>query len=376
VRSELGPESARPPVAAFLGQALAASRLCGVTRLADVTGLDRLGLPVWQAVRPAGRSLSVHQGKGPSPPAARIGALCEAIEAHCAENVPTDGPLCRFAELPRRERASDIGDYCRNRNALPESGDPIQWCRAADFATGKLIHLPHQLVSLDYTMGLPSYFERTSGGLGAGATEADALLIALLEVVERDGVGEWQRRDPARRPAALLDLDTIPFGWFQSWRDRFASLEVELRAWRVPSIVCVPTFMCVIGGAEEFGPAYRRFSGTAAHGDPELALFKALAEAIQSRLTLIAGVRDDILPSHYARPQPKPPEGDLAPGRLAWDGIEPIACSAEMIAERLAPLGYRQIAVKRLDQGLEGVAVTKAFVPGLGSLTRARRTPQ
>lgn len=327
-------------------------------------------------MRPAGRSLSVHQGKGPSPAAARIGALCEAIESHCAENVAADGPLCRFAGLPRRERARDIGDYCRNRNALPESDDPIQWCRAADFATGRPIHLPHHLVSLDYTMGLPSYFERTSGGLGAGPTEADALLTALLEVIERDGVGEWQRRDPARRRAASLDLDTIPFGWFQSWRDRFASLDVAVQAWRVPSIVGVPTFMCVIGGAEEFGSAYRRFSGTAAHGDAELALFKALAEAIQSRLTLIAGVRDDILPSHYARAQPKPAEGDVAPGRLAWDGIEPIAFSGEIIAERLAALGYRQIAVKRLDGELEGIAVTKAFVPGLGSLTRARRTPQ
>jgi ribosomal protein S12 methylthiotransferase accessory factor len=375
VCSDLGPESALRPVTAFFDKALAAARLCGVTRLADITGLDRLGLPVWQTVRPAGRSLSVHQGKGPAPAAAKLGALCEAIESHCAENAPADGPLCRFADLPRRERAADVGDYCRDRNALPESADPILWCSAADLATGKPIHLPHHQVSLDYTMGLPSHFERTSGGLGAGAAEADALLIALLEVIERDGVGEWQRRDPARRAAASLDLGTIPFGWFQSWRNRFASLDVELQAWRVPSLVGVPTFMCVIGGAEEFGPAYRRFSGTAAHGDPELALFKALAEAIQSRLTLIAGVRDDILPSHYARPQPKPAECDLSPGRLAWDGIEPIACGVEMIAERLAALGYRQIAVKRLDDGLEGVAVTKAFVPGLGSLTRARRAP-
>src|SRR3546814_15588111 len=76
----LGPEdgSRLVPVAPFLKTALAAAELCGVTRLADITRLDRLGLPVWQAVRPAGRALSVHQGKGASPLAARIGALCEA----------------------------------------------------------------------------------------------------------------------------------------------------------------------------------------------------------------------------------------------------------------------------------------------------------
>ena len=36
----------------------------GITRLADVTGLDRVGLPVVLAVRPLGRSLAVSQGKG------------------------------------------------------------------------------------------------------------------------------------------------------------------------------------------------------------------------------------------------------------------------------------------------------------------------
>jgi len=378
MNSGLGPERGYRPVAeTFLERALAAAQICGVTRLADITGLDRLGLPVWQAVRPAGRSLSVHQGKGPSPGAAKIGALCEAIEAHCAENVLADGPLCKFADLPPFERAPEFGDYCRGRNGLSEDTEAIQWCRAADFVTGKLHYLPHDLVSLDYTKGLPSHFERTSAGLGAGAAETDALQTSLFEAIERDGVGEWQRREPARRRANSIDLDTIPFEWFQSWRARFASLGIESQAFRVPSIVGLPIFMCVIGGLEEFGPAYRRFSGTAAHGDPEAALFKALAEAIQSRLTLIAGVRDDIMPSFYARPQPKPAAaGHALAGRQSWDGTEPADCRLDAIAERLAELGYRLIAFKRLDDGLDGVAVTKVFVPGLGSLTRARRVSQ
>lgn len=373
----LGPERGQGPVAAtFLERALAAAARCGVTRVADVTGLDRLGLPVWQAVRPAGRSLSVHQGKGASADAARIGALCEAMEAHWAEFVVADGPVCELADLPHGARAPELGDYCGNRDKLPQSAEPIEWCLAKDLMSGKPCYLPHALVSLDYTKGLPSFFERTSGGLGAGAAEPDAMQTALLEVIERDAVGEWQRRDPARRRATSIDLDTIPYAWFRAWRTRFASLDMELHAFRVRSIVGLPILMCVIGGLEEFGPAYRRFSGTAAHGDPEVALFKALAEAIQSRLTLIAGVRDDIMPSYYARPRPKPAEGDASPGRQAWDQIEPMACRLDRIAERLAELGYAQIAVKRLDDGLDGVAVAKAFVPGLGSLTRRRRVPR
>lgn len=350
------------------------ARSHGITRLADVTGLDRLGLPVWQAVRPAGKSLSVHQGKGASPLAARIGALCEAIEADCAENVAADGPLCGFADLPPSERAPEIGDYCKNRNALPQRAAPIQWCCATDLVTGKPHYLPHELVSLDYTRGLPSVFERASSGLGAGASEADALPISLFELIERDAVGQWQLLPPAGRMATSIDLDTVPFEWFQSWRARFASLDIGLEAFGVASIVDAPVFMCVIGGGEEFGSAYRRFYGTSAHGNPELALFKALAEAIQSRLTLIAGVRDDILPSYYARARRKPAAGGNAPpGRLAWREAEPLGFSPDWIAERLAARGYRQIAVKRLGNALDGVAVTKLFVPGLGSSSRTRR---
>ena len=368
----LGPGGGADSASGFFGRALAASRLCGVTRLADITGLDRLGLPVWQAVRPAGRALSVHQGKGASHLGAKIGALCEAIESHCAENAPADGPLCRFADLAPSERAPEMSDFARSRDDPPDAADPVQWCLGTELATGRAHHLPHHFVSLDYTSGLPSRFERTSGGLGAGPGEADALRTALFEAIERDALGEWRRLRPAEQGATSLALDSIRFGWFGEWRERFAALDVKLDVFRVPSIVGVPVFTCVIGGREEFGTAYRRFSGAAAHAEPEIALFKALAEAIQSRLTLIAGVRDDILPSYYARP-PAKAAGLPSNGACLWDETEPGPADLETIVERLAGLGYRQVVTKRLDQGLDGVAVTKVFVPGLGSLRRTRR---
>jgi ribosomal protein S12 methylthiotransferase accessory factor len=74
----------------------------GVSRMANVTGLDDVGLPVWQAIRPTSRSLSVSQGKGWSDLLAKISALMEAIEYWSAEQI------CR-ADLTAR--VSDI-DLC------------------------------------------------------------------------------------------------------------------------------------------------------------------------------------------------------------------------------------------------------------------------
>ena len=186
-------------------------------------------------------------------------------------------------------------------------------------------------------------------------------------------MGSWDRLNPAARMAHAIAAESVPFPWFQSWRSRLASLDVALQVFMLETFIGIPAFKCVIGGSEEFGSAWRRFSGTAAHGDPEIALFRALAEAIQSRLTLIAGVRDDIMPAYYASPRLKPAEGNGDARHRIWRQQEALDLGVEAIAERLAARGYRQIAFKRLDADLDGIAVTKIFVPGLGSSRRTRR---
>jgi ribosomal protein S12 methylthiotransferase accessory factor len=351
---------------------------CGVTRLADITGLDRLGLPVWQAVRPAGRALSVHQGKGATALAAGIGALCEAIESHCAERVPADGPLCAFDDLPGDKAGLTPSDFSRSRR-LSIPSDPIQWCRATDLLTGGEAHLPHDLVSLDFRVSGETWFDRSSNGLAVGAREEEAIRVSLLELIERDAVSTWKACGGEVRRRCELDPTTIRFDWFQAWRDRFAGLDIELRVYELAGRAGIPVLVCWIIGREEFGSGWRTFGGAAAHGSREIALFKALAEAMQSRLTHIAGTRDDILPSRFARieasvPLSVPP---TPPGiaRRRWRDRDARADGADQLAAGLAQAGYRRILFRRLDKDLDGIAVTKVFVPGLAMGRRSRRRP-
>ena len=59
-----------------------ASRI-GITRLCDITGLDRTGIPVWSSVMPKSLDvLSVYNGKGATHTAAKVGAIMEAFERH------------------------------------------------------------------------------------------------------------------------------------------------------------------------------------------------------------------------------------------------------------------------------------------------------
>ena len=61
--------------------------LMGITRIADVTGLDRLGIPVTIVCRPNSRSVAVSQGKGTTLAAAEASGLMESIESYHAERI-------------------------------------------------------------------------------------------------------------------------------------------------------------------------------------------------------------------------------------------------------------------------------------------------
>jgi ribosomal protein S12 methylthiotransferase accessory factor len=119
--------------------------------------------------------------------------------------------------------------------------------------------------------------------------------------------------------------------------------------------------------------------GSAAHPDPEIALFRALAEAIQSRLTLIAGARDDILPGHYRSQRGLGPQVPPTPAGFParrWAELAAGPASLTTLIESLVERGYRQILAKRLGEDLAGLHVCKIFVPGLGSAHRTRRPPR
>ena len=60
----------------------------GITRIADITDLDTLEVPVAVAIRPASGTLAVEGGKGITREAAFASAAMEGIERYVAEEAP------------------------------------------------------------------------------------------------------------------------------------------------------------------------------------------------------------------------------------------------------------------------------------------------
>jgi ribosomal protein S12 methylthiotransferase accessory factor len=136
----------------------------------------------------------------------------------------------------------------------------------------------------------------------------------------------------------------------------------------------------VIGAAimEDPGePAWRTlgfYQGFGAHWLPEVAISRALTEAAQTRVTYIAGARDDFFPFDYDRATDPALLAALwqrfsAPcdEPVAFDDLPRLAARSlgDALAQLVAP--HRQVVVVDVTHPALGVPVVKVIVPGLAT---------
>ncbi len=368
----------------------------GVTRLADVTGLDVIGLPVVQAIRPDARSVSVSQGKGLDLDAAAASALMEAIEAWHAERVQAPQRRARAADLRAAgEAVVDLALLPRRGGEAVREDMPLLWCRAWDLLGGRPIWVPHACVSVDLVRDprepAPPFVESTSG-LASGNHLLEACVHALCELIERDATALADLR-PEDEAGRRVDLERVEDEGCQAVLGRIAAASIEVGVFDVTSDLGIPSYVCRLAdrpGAPRW--AIRGVSsGAGCHLDPGVALLRALVEAAQARLTLIAGSRDDLSPRTYeAFSDPRALELTVAALRAARParGLPASRAAAtfegdlEVLLAALRAAGIEAVALVDLTIPAIGVPVARVVVPGLegrflgaapGPRARARR---
>ncbi len=343
-----------------------AAKRAGITRIAELTGLDTLGIPVFAAVRPLGRSLSTQQGKGLTPLAAKVSALMESLETWTAEHVAC--PVIRGSYTKLRARAVDVRALPRPRKRL-DLAATWRWVEGRDLATDTPVLVPFDSVTLDTVFTTPPVFDISSNGLASGNVLAEAILHGLCEVLERDAEAAWRRSGGDRR----LVLDTIASPSCRAMIDRIVATGARVFVWDLGA-----EEVCAIGCAiveDPREPSWRDlgcYQGFGAHLLPEVAIARALTEAAQTRLTYIAGARDDFFPADYAQATNPDVLRDLWE-RLAAPCDEPVlfddlprfesASLGEGLAELVARVAS-PIAVVDLTHPKLRVPVVKVLVPG------------
>jgi YcaO-like protein with predicted kinase domain len=366
----------------------------GITRVADVTGLDRVGVPVAMAHRPDSRSVSVSPGKGLDLDAARASAAMEALEGWHAERVLRPVVYASRADLPPGHHVVDLDGLPRVAARPFDPHLALPWIEGRDLFAGRAVWLPFELVHTRYTHPLvPSSgaFALTSNGLASGNVPFEALAHALCEVVERDAVSLWRAGGARSLRATSLDLATVDDPDCRGVLARFERAGVEVGAWEVTADTGVATFACEV--AERAGEHLRPFLpgfGSGTHPRRAIALLRALTEAAQTRLTTIAGARDDLRVAQYLRALDES-QRESALARIATPPARTFSDAPDAhhddfdgdlawLLDRLSNAGIRQVVAVDLARPDVGIPVVRAVVPGLegasdapGVLPGARR---
>ena len=352
----------------------------GITRVANVTGLDTIRLPVFMVCRPNSRSLAVAQGKGLTPEAAKASGLMESIEGYHAELVEKPLRLASLEELSALERVVDVTGLARPMESRFHARLRTLWIESTDLITQKSVWVPYESVHTDFTV--PSHtgsgcFISSSNGLASGNHILEAISHGLCELVERDAITVWTVRSDQERAETVLDLDSVDDPTCIEVLERLRSAGVAVAVWEVTSDIGLPVFLATIVEANQ--PAGRSMiaaSGSGCHPRRGIALSRALTEAIQGRLTFIAGSRDDCFPSSYSVRSNfysiNRMIAQVESARPVRRYAQAPSFEFEYLEEdvtheltRIASAGFTEILAVDLTKPYFGIPVVKVIVPGL-----------
>lgn len=348
----------------------------GITRVAHLTYLDRIGIPVHTAHKPNGRSLSNGSGKGVTQNASRVGAIMEAVEQTYWEDMPIE----RITASQRQLAADGIAhvdplDIPMNKANLWSPDLVIDWTPMTDLLDRSTVLVPAD------TVGLPWQVTRRtaqthmcgSNGLASGSNFLEALLSGLTEVMERDALALMSALTAPYLGSHCLDPQPLREHYgqpFNELMDKLARAELEVSLYDQTGTVGLPTYKCYISEPAQGGNG--TFGGYGASLDPTVAMVRAVTEAAQSRCLIIAGARDDQfrcgrdasrLASSHSRVAPA--IADIAPAIRQDISTGSITGDLELLLGILRDNGMNQVLVHRYTNETDPVQIVRVVVPQL-----------
>lgn len=351
----------------------------GITRIADVTGLDTIGIPVALAYRPNSRSLVVAQGKGITSAASRASAVMESIEAFMAERIVLPLKLGSFNDLRFSHSIADIDALPRTTGSRYHPDLPLLWVEGYELFTESAMWLPYEMVHTARTLPAPTgtgCFLASTNGLASGNHFLEALSHGLCETVERDAATLHLVRTAEAIASRRVDLLTVDDAECAEALDRLDRAGLAVGIWDIMTDIRIPAFRCVIAERDHRSPRLRYGAeGLGCHPHRGIALLRAITEAAQARLGLITGARDNATEREYAlgqepelmRRQAVALAGPATRDFRAVPSIDGDSFDADVAREleALRSGGITQAVVVDLTREEFGIPVVRVVVPGL-----------
>ena len=347
----------------------------GVTRVADITGLDRIGIPVFSSIRPSaeGGAISVYNGKGTTADEARVSAMMEAIERYSAEVGDRELLVDSYSELSAKENVLTPRDLILPDYVKEVEDVRIPWVEGYDLMQEEEIYVPANAVFHP----LPSRYDRVrlfrsnTNGLAGGNELEEAIFHGLAEVIERDA---WSLVEITRNTGPAVNIDG---GEIRNLMDKFLDAEVSVLIRDITSDIGVPTFAAVSDDTMLRDPTLLTI-GMGTHTNASVAIMRAVTEVAQSRLTQIHGAREDtttadvrrIMGYEWMRKQNEhwfeiSEEEDLERVESFSVDNDDFLDDIKYVMARLKAGGLERVIVVDLTREEIGVPVVRVIVPGL-----------
>jgi thioglycine synthase len=400
----------------------------GVTRISDITFMDRLYIHNYSAILPGTEDLFwVYSGKGTTKLHAKASALMEAIERY--SSLPSTYPRTfiqgSYLQLKSYNKVLHPAEVVEPVNQEYNDKDAIMdFLPGFDLLTNEKVLVPAEIALYRYSPKHPAicaFSHSHTNGLASGNVLEEAICHALCEVIERDAVSiadlcvssipynilekiidSLKKEENGGYPVARIpaedkfvdDPSIFPDVDISEIAEEFEPIKRLVKKFTNASIpllikditqkdIGIPTF--VASSIEWITRDYGYFAkGFGTHPDARIALIRAITEASQTRAANIQGARDDLKKIQYKENdeiykrkwQFMPASSSLTRQKNNNKNIikfseiktymnEDILDDIYLILCSLKKVGLKRAIIVDLTNPNIGIPVVRAIVPGL-----------
>jgi ribosomal protein S12 methylthiotransferase accessory factor YcaO len=405
----------------------------GVTRISDITYMDRLYIPNYSTVLPGTEdSIWVYGGKGPTKIHAKVSALMESIERYCSLSSNfsksfIQGTYFQLSKIYNKvlhpdEVVEPVQRTYNDKNSI------IDFLPGFDLLTNQGVLVPAQLALSKFSPRSPcvSAFPYShTNGLASGNVLEEAICQGLCEVIERDAasiadlcassipysilkekINLLNKDQNGRYPFTQIpedrfvdDPSIFPDVNISDIAEEFEPIKFLVKRFTDAGIslliknitqkdIGIPTF--VASSIESITSDYGIFAkGYGTHLDARIALIRAITELSQTRAANIQGARDDFIKIQYkegdeiykrkwhfmpasSSPTRKNNKKNIMFSEIKTYVNKDILDDIKLILALLKKAGLKRAIIVDLTNPNVGIPVVRAVVPGLETFEVAR----
>jgi len=400
-----------------LSTVLPVSSNIGITRLADITDMDILGIPNFSAVLPGTEDyIWVYSGKGSTRLEAKASALMESVERYCSLPSSNQKKMIQgsYKDVSKVSKTLHPSNVVEPMLFEYDEEMIMDFLPGYDLINNEQILVPTPLGLFRYSPKPPAvnpFAYHHTNGLASGNVLEEAICHSLCEVIERDATSLAELNASALPYNALrtmtkylsdngveidpidstefvdddskfpdVDISNINFKPASNLVKKFNDVKIPLIIKDITSPIGIPTFNAssIEWISEDYGYLAE---GHGTHPDARIALLRAITEVSQTRAANIQGARDDLRKISYGNSnsdEKKTWQFMKSKNSIQFSEIksyvnDDILDDIKLILSRLNSNGLTKAIVVDLTNPQIMIPVVRTIVPGLETfkITRA-----